>query len=169
LSHYSLRLAGLTHAGRIELVLHHTDTLRSGDHLDEELDLLCDEVLPNTGEPRHVVARSGQTSDQSRTDRIASAYNDNGDCRGRALRRQGCSGAPDGDNVDPTGRHVGSRLRVLFGRPSQRADVEREVLALDIAALSQTFAECLDSVGWRQAGHEQPDLVWLLGTPCEGD
>ena len=134
-----------------------------GYDLREQLQALSLQVRRDARQPGQVPARSREALDQARADRVAYRSHDDGDRRGRALGREGRGRASRDDDIRLEGNEFRDERWEALVRSFGPAVLDREIPALDVAALAKPLAERPDEVSLQSLGGvtEEPDPVHL--------
>ena len=103
--------------------------------LVQEFQPLCHQLTSEKINPCQVAARSSETGDQTKHDRVSACDENNGDRRCRRLGHQKHFITSGGDHGDLAANQIGRQLRQPINLILGEAVCDCHVLALDIARL----------------------------------
>src|SRR5688572_28261611 len=149
--------ACLSHGKSLGFVIGEQDACNSRYHLLENLQTLAVQFEVQIGDARHVASRAGKTFDQSQSDGISRAVEDDRDAVCRHLRGFGRRGVVSEKNIYPLlqefSRSVGKNRNVTLGE----SDPDHEIVVLPITQLHKTVAESHDTRRWPPRLRQRPD------------
>ena len=113
-----------------------------GNQLEKQFEPLGYQLDPHQADPREISAWPGDTGDQAVLGRVGADYEDEGDRRGRSLRRQRRNVVADRhDHIDSAADQIDGQRGQPIIVTLRPAVFDRQVLALDIAGFAQPLAE----------------------------
>src|SRR6516164_7028985 len=129
------------------------------DKLARKLKSLPAESRADEGDAGDVATRPVKARDETSLDRIECCDEDNGNCRGRDLRRERCGSSQRRDQVHPPVHKIGRKCGQSIILTIRQALLDHYVPTNDIASLGQSLTERNDPLSChrsRQAA-EKPD------------
>src|SRR5499427_4646041 len=125
----------------------------------QQVEPLCRQLTTEKVDPRQVAARPGEAGDKTEPDRVLGGNKGDRDRRGCRLGSGRRGGRTRGDYGDLSANQFGRQLRQSIVLVLGETVDDCYVLALHIADLFETQAECAQTVRHhvRRSGVEQPD------------